>query len=175
MERTFAIVKPDAVRRGLTGDILKRIEASGLTIVALGKIHLSRADAEKFYDVHKARPFFRGLCDYMTSGPVVVAVLAGRGCDQQVASADGRNRSQKSRRRHDSQGLRNRHRTECHSRLGCARDGRSGNCLLFPRSRDFGMKEPSCFHGDVSIRIDGRERECQTSAEPAPRARISAT
>jgi nucleoside-diphosphate kinase len=79
MERTFAIVKPDAVRRGLTGDILKRIEASGLTIVAMRKMHLSRADAEKFYDVHKARPFFSGLCDYMTSGPVVVMVLAGEG------------------------------------------------------------------------------------------------
>ncbi|MGA3230352.1 MAG: nucleoside-diphosphate kinase [Candidatus Binatus sp.] len=77
MERTLAIVKPDAVRRGLTGDILKRIEASGLTIVALRKLHLPRADAEKFYEVHKARPFFRGLCDYMTSGPVVVAVLQG--------------------------------------------------------------------------------------------------
>jgi nucleoside-diphosphate kinase len=79
MERTFAIVKPDAVRRGLTGDILKRIEAAGLTIVALRKLHLSRADAEKFYDVHKARPFFSGLCDYMTSGPVVVLVLQGDG------------------------------------------------------------------------------------------------
>jgi nucleoside-diphosphate kinase len=77
MERTFAIVKPDAVRRGLTGDILKRIEAAGLTIVALRKVHLSRADAEKFYEVHKARPFFGGLCEYMTSGPVVVLVLAG--------------------------------------------------------------------------------------------------
>jgi len=77
MERTLAIVKPDAVRRRLSGDILKRIEASGLTIVALRKIQLSRADAEEFYDVHKARPFFRGLCDYMTSGPVVVAVLQG--------------------------------------------------------------------------------------------------
>lgn len=77
MERTLAIVKPDAVRRGLTGDILKRIEASGLTVVAMRKIQLSRADAEKFYEVHKARPFFSGLCDYMTSGPVVLAVLQG--------------------------------------------------------------------------------------------------
>ena len=77
MERSLAIVKPDAVRRGLTGDILKRIEAAGLAIVALRKLQLSRAEAEKFYAVHKARPFFHGLCDYMTSGPVVVAVLAG--------------------------------------------------------------------------------------------------
>ncbi len=77
MERTFAIVKPDAVRRGLTGDILKRVEASDLSIVAMCKLQLSRADAEKFYDVHKARPFFSGLCDYMTSGPVVVMVLQG--------------------------------------------------------------------------------------------------
>lgn len=77
MERTFAIVKPDAVRRGLTGDILKRVEASGLSVVAMRKLHLSRADAEKFYDVHKARPFFSGLCEYMTSGPVVVMVLQG--------------------------------------------------------------------------------------------------
>ena len=79
MERTFAIVKPDAVRRGLTGDILKRIESSELKIVGLRKIQLSRADAERFYDVHKAKPFFKGLCDYMTSGPVVVAVLQGEG------------------------------------------------------------------------------------------------
>jgi nucleoside-diphosphate kinase len=79
MERTFAIVKPDAVRRGLTGDILKRIESSELKIIGLRKIQLSRADAERFYDVHKAKPFFKGLCDYMTSGPVVVAVLQGEG------------------------------------------------------------------------------------------------
>ena len=79
MERTLAIVKPDAVRRALTGDILKRIESSELKIVGLRKIQLSRADAERFYEVHKAKPFFNGLCEYMTSGPVVVAVLQGDG------------------------------------------------------------------------------------------------
>src|SRR5260370_12861348 len=79
MERTLAIVKPDAVRRGLTGDILKRIESSELKIVGLRKIQLSRAEAERFYDVHKSKPFFSGLCDYMTSGPVVIAVLQGEG------------------------------------------------------------------------------------------------
>ncbi len=76
-ERTLAIVKPDAFKRGLVGDILKRIEASGLTLGALRVMHLSHAQAEAFYDVHKARPFYKSLCDYMSSGPVVIAVLQG--------------------------------------------------------------------------------------------------
>jgi nucleoside-diphosphate kinase len=79
MERTLAIVKPDAVARKLTGDILKRIEAGGLRIVALKLMHLTRAQVQLFYQVHKERPFFGSLCDYMSSGPVVIAVLAGDG------------------------------------------------------------------------------------------------
>lgn len=77
MERTFAIVKPDAVGRGLAGDIIKRIEASGLKIRGMRLMHLSRVQAERFYEVHKARPFYGDLCKYMTSGPVVVMVLEG--------------------------------------------------------------------------------------------------
>ncbi len=77
MERTLAIIKPDAVSRRLSGDIIKRIVASGLTLAALKFKHLTRAEAERFYDVHRARPFFSGLCDYMTAGPVVIAVLSG--------------------------------------------------------------------------------------------------
>jgi nucleoside-diphosphate kinase len=77
MERTLAIIKPDAVARHLTGDILKRIEASGLKLSALRLAHLTRMQAERFYEVHRERPFFGSLCDYMTSGPVVIAVLAG--------------------------------------------------------------------------------------------------
>ena len=77
MERTLAIVKPDAVERGHSGEILKRIEAQGLKISALKKIHLARAQAERFYEVHKERPFYQSLCEYMSSGPVVIAVLSG--------------------------------------------------------------------------------------------------
>ena len=79
MERTFAIIKPDAVARHLAGDILKRIEDSGLRVVGLRLTQLSRAEAESFYAVHQERPFYKSLCDYMTSGPVIVAVLAGEG------------------------------------------------------------------------------------------------
>jgi nucleoside-diphosphate kinase len=79
MERTLAIFKPDAVARHLGGDILKRIEASGLRVVGLRLTQLARAEAESFYAVHKERPFYKSLCDYMTSGPVIVAVLESEG------------------------------------------------------------------------------------------------
>ncbi len=74
-EQTLAIIKPDAVKRGLIGEILKRIEASGLEIRALRVTHLTRGQAERFYEVHRERPFYRSLCEYMSSGPVVLAVL----------------------------------------------------------------------------------------------------
>jgi len=77
MERTFAIIKPDAVMRGLAGDIIKRIELSGLKIRGMRLLQLSRAEAERFYAVHKERPFYNDLCTYMTSGPVIVMVLEG--------------------------------------------------------------------------------------------------
>ena len=79
MERTFAIIKPDAVGRGLAGDIIKRIEQAGLKIRGMRLLQLSLAQAERFYEVHKARPFYHDLCTYMTSGPVVVMVLEGDG------------------------------------------------------------------------------------------------
>jgi nucleoside-diphosphate kinase len=76
-ERTFAIIKPDAVSRNLTGEILKRIEASGLRICALKMTRLTPLQAEQFYQVHRSRPFFGSLCSYMSSGPVIVGVLEG--------------------------------------------------------------------------------------------------
>ena len=76
-ERTFSILKPDATERNLTGAINAMIEKAGLRIVAQRRIQMSRADAEKFYEVHKERPFYNDLVKFMTSGPVVVQALEG--------------------------------------------------------------------------------------------------
>ena len=75
IQRTFSIIKPDATRRNLTGEINARFEKAGLRIVAQRRIQMSRAQAETFYGVHKERPFFNDLCNFMTSGPVVVQAL----------------------------------------------------------------------------------------------------
>jgi len=75
MERTFAIIKPDAVERNLSGKILTKIEDAGFRIVGMKKIHLTRAQAEGFYYVHKERGFFGELCEFMASGPIIVLCL----------------------------------------------------------------------------------------------------
>ncbi len=74
-ERTFAIIKPDAVAKGVAGRILARIEQEGFTVRALRLTHLSKRDAEGFYAVHRARPFFSSLTDFMSSGPCIVMAL----------------------------------------------------------------------------------------------------
>ena len=75
--RTFSIIKPDATRRNITGAVTKMLEDAGLRVVASKRIHMTREQAEGFYAVHSERPFFGELCDFMTSGPVVVQVLEG--------------------------------------------------------------------------------------------------
>ncbi|WP_456428051.1 nucleoside-diphosphate kinase [Nitratifractor sp.] len=77
MQQTLSIIKPDAVKKNVVGKILDRFESNGLRIAATKKIQLSRADAEAFYAVHKERPFFGELVEFMISGPVVVSVLEG--------------------------------------------------------------------------------------------------
>lgn len=76
-ERTFSIIKPDATRRNLTGAINAAIESTGLRIVAQKRVRWTRAQAEKFYEEHKGRPFYDELCTFMTSAPIVVQVLEG--------------------------------------------------------------------------------------------------
>lgn len=78
MERTLSIIKPDGVKKGVIGACLAKFEEAGLKIVATRMTHLSRAQAEAFYGVHKERPFFSSLVEFMTSGPVVVSVLEGK-------------------------------------------------------------------------------------------------
>ncbi|CAM3500350.1 nucleoside-diphosphate kinase [Campylobacter upsaliensis] len=77
MEKTLSIIKPDAVKRGVIGKILDRFESNGLRIAAMKKLQLSKEQAEGFYAVHKERPFFKDLVEFMISGPVVVSVLEG--------------------------------------------------------------------------------------------------
>jgi nucleoside-diphosphate kinase len=75
MERTFAIIKPDAVERNLTGKVVDRIEAAGFKVIGMKKLFLSKAEAEGFYYVHKERPFFNDLCTFMSRSPIVVLAL----------------------------------------------------------------------------------------------------
>ena len=77
MQRTFAIIKPDAVKNGMAGRILARIEEAGFRVLALRMIHMSKREAEGFYHVHRERPFFGGLTDFMSSGPCIVLCLEG--------------------------------------------------------------------------------------------------
>ncbi|EAJ8930638.1 nucleoside-diphosphate kinase [Campylobacter coli] len=79
MEKTLSIIKPDAVKKGVIGKILDRFESNGLRIAAMKKVQLSKEQAEAFYAVHKERPFFKDLVEFMISGPVVVSVLEGKG------------------------------------------------------------------------------------------------
>ncbi len=77
MERTLSIIKPDAVGRGLIGEVIKRMEANDIQIKAMKMLHMTKGQAEGFYAVHKERPFYGSLCEFMSSGPAVVMVLEG--------------------------------------------------------------------------------------------------
>jgi nucleoside-diphosphate kinase len=77
MERTLSIIKPDGVKRGLIGEVVKRLEQNNLKIAAMKMLHMTKEQARGFYDVHRERPFFESLTDFMSSGPAVVMVLEG--------------------------------------------------------------------------------------------------
>lgn len=88
-ERTFVMVKPDGVRKGLVGEIISRFEKKGLVLVNLKLLTLSREEAEELYRVHEGKPFFEPLVEYVTSGPVVVMILEGEGAVKVVRSLVG--------------------------------------------------------------------------------------
>ena len=89
MDQTFSIINPDATKRNITGDINKVIEESGLRIIAQKRIKLTNEQAENFYSVHKDKPFFRDLIEYMTSEPVIVQILSGKNCVEKYRSIMG--------------------------------------------------------------------------------------
>ena len=89
MERTLSIVKPDGVGENLVGEVLRRFEKNAISVVALKMIHLSKKQAEGFYHVHRERPFFESLTDFMSSGPCVVMVLEGDGAISRVRAIMG--------------------------------------------------------------------------------------
>ena len=122
IERTLAIIKPDAVGRGLTGEILSRIHKAGFQIVAIKSMRLTRKEAEGFYAVHRERGFFGELTEFMSSGKVVVLALEAEGAIAKWREIDGRHRSRQSRARHDPPRLRHQHREQLHARLGRSRD-----------------------------------------------------
>ena len=136
IERTFSIIKPDATARNLTGAINAMIEQAGLRIVAQKRVRITREQAETFYAVHKERPFFGELVDFMISGPVVVQVLEGENAIAQVPRHHGRHRSGQGRARHHPQGPRQVDRRELGARLGRAGHGGEGDRPVLLRQRD---------------------------------------
>lgn len=78
MQRTLSIIKPDGVARGLVGEVIRRLEKNNLKIVAMKMLHMTKAPAQGFYAVHRERPFFESLTDFMASGPIIVMVLEGK-------------------------------------------------------------------------------------------------
>ncbi len=133
IERTLAIIKPDAVGRGLTGEILSRIHAAKFHIIAIKTRRLTRKEAEGFYAVHRERPFFDELTTFMSTSKVVVMVLEARKRNCQMARYHGRHRSSESRSRHYPQRTGSQHSIQLHARFGRAGHSRLRNQLFLLR------------------------------------------
>ena len=133
IEQTFSILKPDVTRRNLTGAVNAMIEKAGLRIVAQRRVHMTRAQAETFYAVHKARPFFGELVETMIAGPVVVQVLQGEKRHQGLSRCAWSHRPGRSRAWHDPQGACDLRGRELRARIRRGRDRSARDCAMVRR------------------------------------------
>jgi nucleoside-diphosphate kinase len=134
-ERTFAMIKPDGVKRNLVGAIVARIEAKGYRIVGLKQMVIPREMAERHYGEHQGKPFFDGLVSFITSGPVVAMVLEGENAISRLARHDGRHQPEGRRPGHHPWRLRHHHRRERGARLRCPGHRRARDRHLLRRGR----------------------------------------
>ncbi len=135
LERTLSIIKPDAVRKNAIGQIVARFEGAGLHIVAARMMHLSRAEAEGFYAVHRGRPFFADLVQFMTSGPVLVQVLEGENAIAKNRELMGATDPKKAAKGHDPRRLRRLDRRQRGARLRRPGDREDRDRVLLPDLR----------------------------------------
>ena len=130
IEQTLAIIKPDAVSRGLIGKILARIEEQGFRVRALRMVQLSKQTAQAFYQVHAERPFYESLTTYMSSGPVVPMLLERENAIQSLRDLMGATNPQQAAAWHDPSRLRREHRAQRHPWLRCCGHCLRRDCLL---------------------------------------------
>ena len=169
-ERTLAIVKPDAVAKGATGEILRRIEAKGLRIIGLKKLQLSEQLARGFYAVHKERPFYKDLVAFMSSGPVVVAALEGENAVAIWRELMGPTDSTKAAGRHRAPRLRHRHRAQRRARLRRHGHGPARDRLLLRRRRDPRAGRGALRPGSDVGAAQQQQQEQVGQSEPEPLA-----
>ena len=132
VEQTLSIIKPDAVKKNVIGKIIARFEAAGLRVVAARMMHLSRKEAEGFYAVHRERPFFKDLVDFMISGPVLVQVLEGENAIAPNRELMGATDPEEGRERNHPRGFRRFDRRQRGARLRRPGDCAQGNRVLLP-------------------------------------------
>jgi nucleoside-diphosphate kinase len=132
IERTLSIIKPDAVAKNVIGQIYARFEAAGLKVIAARMQHLSRLEAEQFYAVHKERPFFKDLVDFMVSGPVMIQVLEGENAILKNRELMGATDPKKAAWHHPRR-LCRQHRCQRRARFGRCRNRPGGSGILLSR------------------------------------------
>ena len=135
VERTFSIIKPDAVAAGQAGEILAMMQKAGFKIIGLRMTRLSEAQAQAFYAVHRERPFFAGLVKFMTEGPIVVMALEREDAIEAIARSHGRHQPGQRRRGHRPQAFSPPTSSATHPRLGRAGDRRRRTRLLLHHRR----------------------------------------